>query len=241
MIAEHPSATVIPRAHATPHRTNSTGWLRASVLGANDGLVSISSLLLGVAAAHGSRGDVLVAGVAALAAGAMAMAAGEYVSVHSQKDTESADLAVEREALRVNLPGEHAELTAIYMSRGLDRELAVAVATQLMRFDALGAHARDDIGIVEETRARPVQAALASAASFVVGGAMPLLVTALAPASVLHVAVPASTVVFLAIVGALSARAGGAPIAPSAVRVTVWGALAMAVTAGVGAIFGAVV
>jgi vacuolar iron transporter family protein len=223
------------------HRTGKSGWLRAAVLGANDGLLSTSSLVLGVAAAQGSHSNVLVAGVAGLVAGAMAMAAGEYVSVHSQADTENADLSLERAELRADDVGEHAELTAIYVGRGLDPSLARQVAEQLMAHDALGAHARDELGISEKLRARPIQAALASAASFAIGAGMPLLVTALAPEATLLIAVPVTSLFFLALLGALAARAGGAPITPGAIRVTFWGALAMGITAAVGHLFGGVV
>jgi VIT1/CCC1 family predicted Fe2+/Mn2+ transporter len=223
------------------HHTGKSGWLRAAVLGANDGLLSTSSLVLGVAAAQGSHSNVLVAGVAGLVAGAMAMAAGEYVSVHSQADTENADLSLERAELRADDVGEHAELTAIYVGRGLDPSLARQVADQLMAHDALGAHARDELGISEKLRARPIQAALASAASFAIGAGMPLLVTALAPEATLLIAVPVASLFFLALLGALAARAGGAPITPGAIRVTFWGALAMGITAAVGHLFGGVV
>jgi vacuolar iron transporter family protein len=223
------------------HRTGKSGWLRAAVLGANDGLLSTSSLVLGVAAAQGSHSDVLVAGVAGLVAGAMAMAAGEYVSVHSQADTENADLSLERAELSADDVGEHAELTAIYVGRGLDPSLARQVADQLMAHDALGAHARDELGISEKLRARPIQAALASAASFAIGAGMPLLVTALAPEATLLIAVPVASLFFLALLGALAARAGGAPVTPGAIRVTFWGALAMGITAVVGHLFGRLV
>ncbi len=223
------------------HRTDRVGWLRAAVLGANDGILSTASLVLGVAAAHGSRSDVLVAGIAGLVAGAMSMAAGEYVSVHSQADTERADLDLERRELSRDDEGERRELAAIYVGRGLDASLARQVADQLMAHDALGAHARDELGIVEALRARPIQAAFASAGSFAFGAALPLIVTVLAPASSLLIAVPATSIVFLAGLGALAAHAGGAAMAPGALRVTFWGALAMGVTAGVGAVFGTVV
>ena len=224
------------------HRAGRTGWLRAAVLGANDGLLSTASLVLGVAAAtHGSRSNVLIAGFAALVAGAMSMAAGEYVSVHSQKDTEDADLALERTELRTNDKGEHQELAEIYVNRGLDPELAKKVADQLMTRDALGAHARDELGITPTLEARPMQAALASAASFILGAAIPLIVVALvAPASLL-IAVPVSSLLVLAGLGALAAWTGGARMAPGAIRVAFWGALAMSVTAGAGALFGTVV
>jgi len=223
------------------HRAARTGWLRAAVLGANDGLLSTASLVLGVAAANGNRSSVLIAGFAALVAGAMSMAAGEYVSVHSQKDTEDADLALERRELRADDIGEHKELAAIYVGRGLDPVLAKKVADQLMARDALGAHARDELGITPTLEARPIQAALASAASFILGAAIPLIVVALVPAASLLIAVPASSLLVLACLGALAARTGGARMAPGAIRVAFWGALAMGVTAGAGALFGSVV
>jgi len=227
--------------HRERHRTDRIGWLRAAVLGANDGIVSTASLLLGVAAAHGTRSNLLVAGVAGLAAGAMAMAAGEYVSVHSQADTEEAELNRERAELKADDKGEHEELTAIYVGRGLDPLLAKQVADQLMAHDALGAHARDELGVSESLRARPIQAALASASSFAVGAAMPLLVTAIAPASSLIVLVPGTSLAFLGLFGALAAGAGGAGVTVGAIRVMFWGALAMGLTAGVGALFGTIV
>ena len=223
------------------HRAARTGWLSAAVLGANDGLLSTASLVLGVAAANGNRSSVLIAGFAALVAGAMSMAAGEYVSVHSQKDTEDADLALERRELRADDIGEHKELAAIYVGRGLDPVLAKKVADQLMARDALGAHARDELGITPTLEARPIQAALASAASFILGAAIPLIVVALVPAASLLIAVPASSLLVLACLGALAARTGGARMAPGAIRVTFWGALAMGVTAGAGALFGTMV
>ena len=223
------------------HRTGHSGWLRAAVLGANDGILSTASLVLGVAAANGSRDNILVAGIAGLVAGAMSMAAGEFVSVHSQADTEAADLELERSELRTDDKGEHAELTAIYVGRGLSPSLAQQVADQLMAHDALGAHARDELGISETLRARPIQAASASAASFAVGAGMPLLVAALAPAASLAVAVAVTSLVFLMFLGALAARAGGADVMLGAGRVTLWGALAMAITGGVGALFGTIV
>ena len=223
------------------HRTGRTGWLRAAVLGANDGILSTASLVLGVAAANGSRSSVLVAGVAGLVAGTMSMAAGEYVSVHSQKDTEQADLALERAELRTDNSGEHKELAAIYVGRGLDPALAQQVADQLMAHDALGAHARDELGISATLKARPIQAALASACSFAFGACMPLIVTALVPSASLLIAVSATSLLFLASLGALAARTGGARMSPGALRVTFWGALAMGVTAGIGALFGTVV
>jgi vacuolar iron transporter family protein len=222
------------------HRTGKAGWLRAAVLGANDGILSTASLVLGVAAAHGSHSGVLIAGVAGLVAGAMSMAAGEYVSVHSQADTERADLKLERKELRTDDKGEHRELAAIYVGRGLDPALAKQVADQLMAHDALGARARDELGISETLRARPIQAALASAASFSVGAAMPLFVTAIAPPAGVTVFVSGTSLVCLAGLGALAARAGGASVATGAIRVAFWGALAMAVTAGVGALVGAI-
>jgi vacuolar iron transporter family protein len=230
----------MPAGNKERHRTGRIGWLRAAVLGANDGILSTSSLVLGVAAAHATHSNVLVAGVAGLVAGAMSMAAGEYVSVHSQADTEQAALKLERAELKADSVGEHKELTAIYVARGLDPSLAKQVARQLMAHDALGAHARDELGISETLRARPLQAALASAGSFAVGGAMPLLVTVIAPAAGLIPLVAGTSLVFLAILGGLAARAGGAGVAVGAIRVTFWGALAMALTAGVGALFGTV-
>jgi VIT1/CCC1 family predicted Fe2+/Mn2+ transporter len=223
------------------HRTGRIGWLRAAVLGANDGILSTSSLVLGVAAAHATHSNVLVAGVAGLVAGAMSMAAGEYVSVHSQADTEQAELKIERAELKADGVGEHKELAAIYVARGLDPSLAKQVARQLMAHDALGAHARDELGISETLRARPLQAALASAASFAVGAAMPLVITAIAPAAGLIPLVAGTSLLFLALLGGLAARAGGAGVAVGAIRVTFWGALAMALTAGIGALFGTVV
>ena len=220
------------------HRTSRIGWLRAAVLGANDGILSTSSLVLGVAAAHATHSNVVVAGVAGLVAGAMSMAAGEYVSVHSQADTENADLRLERLELKTDDQGEHKELAAIYVARGLDPVLAKQVAQQLMAHDAIGAHARDELGISEALRARPIQAALASACSFAVGAVMPLLVaTMVSPARVIPL-VAGSSLMFLALLGGLAARAGGAGMLVGALRVTFWGALAMAVTAGVGSLFG---
>ena len=231
----------MPRMHRERHRTERIGWLRAAVLGANDGIVSTASLVIGVAAASAARGDVLIAGVAGLVAGAMSMAAGEYVSVKSQADTEAADLARERGELAADAGAEHRELAGIYVKRGLDAELADQVATQLMEHDALGAHARDELGISETLSARPVQAALSSAASFTAGAALPLLVALLAPAGSLPVAVAGSSLLFLATLGAVAGRAGGASAAKGAWRVTFWGALAMAITAAVGALFGTAV
>jgi VIT1/CCC1 family predicted Fe2+/Mn2+ transporter len=231
----------VPRRHSERHRTDRISWLRASVLGANDGIVSTASLLVGVAAADASRGSLLVTGVAALVAGAMAMAAGEYVSVHSQADAEKADLARESLELETDPAAEERELTAIYVARGLEPDLAQQVAVQLMAHDALGAHARDELGITEAFSARPIQAALASAASFAFGALLPLAVTALAPERGLIAWVSGTSLVFLALLGAASARVGGASALTGAWRVLFWGALAMAITAGVGALFGAVV
>ena len=219
------------------HLTKRVGWLRAAVLGANDGILSTASLVLGVAAARATHASVLVAGVAGLVAGAMSMAAGEYVSVHSQADTEQADLELERKELRADNRAEHQELAAIYVARGLEAGLAKQVAQQLMAHDALGAHARDELGISETVRPRPLQAALASAASFAVGAALPLLVAAIVPEAVLIYAVSGTSLLFLASLGGLAAHAGGASIAAGAIRVTFWGAIAMAVTASVGALF----
>ena len=224
--------------HSEIHRTHRTGWLRAAVLGANDGIVSTASLVLGVAAAGGSSRGILIAGVAGLVAGAMSMAAGEYVSVSSQADTERADMDRESKELAANPEQERAELTAIYVTRGLDEALASSVATQLMKHDALGAHARDELGISDTLTARPVQAALASAATFAVGAVLPLLMVLLFPASALMWAVSGSSLLFLALLGSLAARAGGAPVIKATARVTFWGALAMALTTGVGALFG---
>ncbi len=228
------------RRHTERHRTDRIGWLRAAVLGANDGIVSTASLVVGVAAAHTGADTILVTGVAGLVAGAMSMAAGEYVSVHSQADTEQADLSRERAELESDPAAEVRELTAIYVGRGLQPDLAQQVAEQLMQHDALGAHARDELGISAALSARPVQAALASAASFAVGAVLPLAVTALAPSGSLIPWVAAASLVFLAALGAVAARAGGANPWVGAWRVSFWGALAMAITAGVGAMFGAV-
>jgi vacuolar iron transporter family protein len=220
------------------HRTGRVGWLRAAVLGSNDGILSTASLVLGVAAADATHRNVIIAGVAGLVAGAMSMAAGEYVSVHSQADTEQADLMLERRELKADAEGEHRELMAIYVSRGLDPVLAEQVAVQLMAHDALGAHARDELGISVALSARPIQAALASAGSFVVGAALPLVVAAIAPNTALIPLVSGTSLLFLALLGGLAARAGGAGVTLGAIRVTFWGALAMAVTAAVGALFG---
>ena len=227
--------------HTERHRTHHTGWLRAAVLGANDGIVSTASLVMGIAAAQASHSSILVAGVAGLVAGAMSMAAGEYVSVYSQADTERADLARERAELATDSAAEHRELAAIYVGRGLDAALAQQVAVQLMAHDALGAHARDELGISDTLSARPVQAALSSAASFAVGAALPLLVAAAAPERFTIPAVGGASLLLLALLGGLAARAGGAPMATAAARVAFWGALAMGVTAGVGALLGTVV
>jgi vacuolar iron transporter family protein len=231
----------MPQPQTEQHRSGTIGWLRAAVLGANDGILSTASLIVGVASAHGTSHSVMVAGVAGLVSGAMAMAAGEYVSVHSQADTEDADLARERTELKVDADGEFAELAAIYVGRGLDPSLAARVAEQLMAHDAIGAHARDELGLSDITRANPVQAALASGVSFAAGAAMPVLVVAVTPVSYVIVVVSLTSLGFLAVLGILAARTGGAPLLPSTLRVTFWGALAMAVTAGVGAMFGAVV
>lgn len=223
------------------HRIGRVGWLRAAVLGANDGILSTASLVLGVATAHTTHNNVLIAGVAGLVAGAMSMAAGEYVSVHSQEDTERAELALEREELRTDDKGEHRELTAIYVKRGLSPALAKQVAQQLMAHGALEAHARDELGITATNKPRPVQAALASAASFAVGAALPLIVTAFSPDRSLVYLVGICSLAFLALLGAIAARAGGAPVVPGAIRVTLWGALAMLITAGVGTLVGTAV
>ncbi len=228
-------------AHRESHLTHRIGWLRAAVLGANDGIVSTASLVVGVASAAATPANILIAGIAGLVAGAMSMAAGEYVSVSSQSDTEKSDLARERRELKQNPKFEREELAGIYLQRGLDAVLAHQVADQLMAKDALGAHARDELGISEITAARPVQAALTSAASFTVGAAMPLLMAVIAPRGILIPLVAGASLGFLALLGAIGARAGGAPILRPTVRVTFWGALAMAATAGIGALFGTVV
>lgn len=227
--------------HWERHRTQTIGWLRAAVLGANDGIVSTASLVIGVAASNATHGSVLVAGVAGLVAGAMSMAAGEYVSVSSQSDTEKADINRERAELKDNLEGERKELAAIYVKRGLDSTLAKQVADQLMAKDALAAHSRDELGISETVATRPVQAAVASALSFAIGAALPLLVAFFTPAAALLSLVAGTSLFFLAILGALAAYTGGAPILRGMARVTFWGALAMAITAGIGALFGTVV
>ncbi len=228
-------------AHPESHLVARIGWLRAAVLGANDGIVSTASLIVGVAAAAAAQNDVLIAGVAGLVAGAMSMAAGEYVSVSSQSDTEQADLARERKELSESVGFEREELADIYIKRGVDPTLARQVAEQLMAKDALMAHARDELGISEITTARPVQAALTSAATFAVGAAMPLLMVLVSPASMLVPIVSAASLVFLALLGSIGARAGGANVLRATARVTFWGALAMALTAGIGKLFGTVV
>lgn len=225
-------------AHRERHRTERIGWLRAAVLGANDGIVSTASLVVGVAAADATRQNVLVAGVAGLVAGALSMAAGEYVSVSSQSDTERADLEKERHELATQPEAEEDELTGIYVDRGLDPELARQVARQFHAKDALVAHARDELGLTEELAARPLQAALASAASFAVGAGVPVLTIVVAPLNVLVFAVAGVSLLCLLSLGALAARAGGAPAAAGAARVTIWGVLAMLATAAVGRLFG---
>lgn len=224
--------------HRERHRTDRIGWLRAAVLGANDGIVSTASLVVGVAASHADRGQVLIAGVAGLVAGALSMAAGEYVSVSSQADTEQADLAREREELATVPAAEEDELTNIYVGRGLEPVLARTVAQQLMAHDALKAHARDELGISDDLIARPLQAALASAATFAVGAALPVVTAMVAPTSMLSIVVTLLSLGSLAALGALAARVGGASATVGAARVAFWGALAMAVTAGVGDLFG---
>ena len=230
----------MPKRHWERHRTERIGWLRAAVLGANDGIVSTASLVLGVAAAHATHESIMVAGVAGLVAGAMSMAAGEYVSVHSQADTEKADLDRERKELQTDDQGERRELAAIYVARGIEPGLANKVADQLMAHDALGAHARDELGISHTNIAQPLQAALASAASFSVGAALPLLIAALTPQALIIQVVAGASLAFLALLGAVAARVGGASIATGAMRVAFWGALAMGVTSGVGYLFGTV-
>ena len=226
------------RRHLERHYAERIGWLRAAVLGANDGIVSTASLVVGVAAANASRSSILVAGIAALVAGAMSMAAGEYVSVSSQADTEKADLERERNELKSDEPAERRELAKIYVQRGLDSSLARQVAEQLMAHDALGAHARDELGMSEAHSARPIQAALASAATFAVGAAMPLAITVMSPASNMIPFVAGGSLVCLALLGGIAARVGGANAVVGVVRVTFWGALAMGLTAAIGALFG---
>ena len=226
--------------HNETHLVDRIGWLRAAVLGANDGIISTASLIVGVAAAAAKQNDVLIAGVAGLVAGAMSMAAGEYVSVSSQSDTERADIARERSELRSNPVGELGELAEIYVRRGLDADLAQRVAAQLMKKDALGAHARDELGISQMTTARPVQAAITSAVTFSVGAAMPLLMVVVSPSNVLVPVTSAASLGFLALLGAVGAKAGGANILRATIRVTFWGALALGITAGIGKLFGAI-
>ncbi|HSS06063.1 MAG TPA: VIT family protein [Rhodanobacteraceae bacterium] len=227
--------------HATRHRSQRTGWLRAAVLGANDGILSTAGLIVGVASAQAGHEAVVTAGVAGLVSGALSMAAGEYVSVSSQRDAERADLHREGIELATDAEGERAELAAIYRHRGLDAALALQVADQLTAKDALAAHARDELGISEVNTARPVQAALSSAASFATGGALPLVVAVLVPQDAISWTVSSASLVFLALLGAVAARTGGAPVAKGALRTLFWGAFAMAVTAGIGTLFGAVV
>ncbi len=229
------------RIHVERHYAERIGWLRASVLGANDGIVSTASLVVGVAAAQVARGDVLIAGIAGLVAGAMSMAAGEYVSVSSQADTEKGDLERERNELKTDIEAERQELAAIYVERGLEAGLAQQVANQLMARDALAAHARDELGLSEMHTARPIQAALASAATFAVGAALPLLMVLISPASSMIPLVVGSSLLFLALMGGLAARVGGANIVVGAGRVTFWGALAMVITAVIGSLFGTIV
>lgn len=224
--------------HRESHRKERTGWLRAAVLGANDGLISTSSLVVGVAAAGPSHSAIMLTAIAGLAAGTLSMAAGEYVSVSSQADTEQADLAKERAELAASPKAEHAELAGLYVARGLTRGLAMQVADQLMEHDALGAHARDELGIHEATRARPIQAAAASAASFAMGAATPVVLAALLPAKVLALAVVVSTLGLLLVLGGVAARIGGAPLTRGALRVAFWGAVAMGCTAVIGRRFG---
>jgi len=227
--------------HTERHRTERIGWLRAAVLGANDGIVSTASLVVGVAASNAGRSEIMVAGIAGLVAGALSMAAGEYVSVSSQADTERADVARERAELATAPAAEEDELTGIYVTRGVEPSTARIVARQLMAHDALAAHSRDELGLLEVLTARPIQAALASAATFAVGAALPILTAILAPTAILSVVVAAVSLVCLAALGAIAARAGGASVAIGAGRVAFWGALAMAVTAGVGRLFGAAI
>lgn len=227
--------------HHERHASSRIGWLRAAVLGANDGIVSTGSLIVGVASADAGRSSVLVAGVAALFAGAMSMAAGEYVSVSSQSDTEKADLARETAELEQQPDSEREELIRIYETRGVERETAAAVADQMMAKDALAAHARDELGMSDTAAARPLQAAVTSALTFTAGAAAPLLVVPLAPMSLLVPIVAVISLLCLVVLGVLGARVGGAPVGPSVLRISFWGALAMAVTAGIGRLFGAVV
>lgn len=241
MLAENiGSAMGTYMSHAEIHRSHRVGWLRAAVLGANDGIVSTASLIIGVAAASTAHEGILLAGIAGLVAGAMSMAAGEYVSVSSQLDTENADLAIEKKSLEENVEFERNELAKIYEGRGIQPLLAKQVAEQLMAHDALGAHARDEIGISENANARPVQAAFSSAGTFIIGAALPLIVAWIAPEKRLIILVAVFSLVFLSLLGGIAARAGGASITVGAIRVTFWGALAMLLTAGVGGIFGVV-
>ena len=226
-----------PEAHKSEH----IGWLRAAVLGANDGIVSTASLVVGVAAAHSTHKNIIITGVAGLVAGAMSMASGEYVSVSSQADTEKSDLAREKAELSANPEFEQAELAQIYVNRGLSSELAAKVAEQLMTHDALGSHARDELGMTETFSAKPIQAAFASAAAFSVGAAMPLLMVLISPNQNLIVIVSSASILFLILLGIVAARVGGASVWKGALRVGFWGAIAMAVTAGIGALFGAVI
>lgn len=232
------SRTALARAPSEQHRVDRIGWLRAAVLGANDGLVSTASLMVGVAAGQASADNILLTGVAGLVAGAMSMAAGEYVSVHSQSDTESADARRERRELQIDPVGELKELTAIYVGRGVQRRVAELVATQLMRHDALGAHMRDELGVTQIVTARPVQAAVVSAGSFAVGAVCPLLVALAAPHAYLEASIVSTSLVFLAAMGYAVARVSAVAVLPSMLRVTFWGAAAIAVTAGVGSLFG---
>ncbi|MGZ3237053.1 MAG: VIT1/CCC1 transporter family protein [Burkholderiaceae bacterium] len=228
----------MPNRHREQHKLDNVGWLRAAVLGANDGIVSTSSLILGVAASHASHNSILVAGVAGLVAGAMSMATGEYVSVQSQGDTEQAAIDVERIELHENPKSEHQELTGIYIARGLNPNLAKQVADELMAHDALGAHSRDELGITEALSAKPLQAALASALSFSIGAVLPLVVVIFAPSKNLIPLVVVASLFFLAFLGGLAAKVGGADVPRGVMRVTFWSALAMGVTAGIGAVFG---
>jgi VIT1/CCC1 family predicted Fe2+/Mn2+ transporter len=229
---------ILVKKHREKHRIQNIGWLRAAVLGANDGIISTASLILGMAAAHASHGNLLLTGIAGLAAGSMSMATGEYVSVSSQADMEKAALAQEKAELDADYDAEHRELVGIYVNRGLDRSLAGQVASGLMAHDALGAHARDELGISEVTTARPLQAAFASACSFATGAALPIGITAVSPVTHVVSMVGGTTLAFLSVLGALAAKAGGARMLPGALRTTFWSALAMAVTSGVGALFG---
>jgi vacuolar iron transporter family protein len=231
-------ATIATPGPPERHNVGRLGWLRAGVLGANDGVLSTASLIIGVVSAHATHSSVIVAGLAGLVAGAMSMSAGEYVSVSSQADSEGADLSRERAELGANPVAEHKELAGIYVQRGLEPALAIQVAEQLMAHDALGAHARDELGISDTTAARPIQAALTSAAAFAIGAALPLAVAAIAPIGSALIAVAASSLVFLALLGVAGAKIGGSSMLKGAVRVTFWGALAMAVTAMIGALFG---